>query len=250
MELMTEKLLGFVMVLTRVSAFFLVVPVFSWRSIPIRVKGAMVILISIFFAMIAPSAVQSPNISLMEVILLIVNEAAYGLAMGLIAIIVFSAVKLGGRIIERQMGLAMAQIMDPLTGERAQPVGALLEMIFIILFLSANGHHLLLLIVSKSYEVFPAGSTPTIPILTGGVIRAGSAMLTSGLKLAAPMLAAFLLLMVVLAVLARVVPEMNILFISLPLRVGLGLLMLVVFLPFINDFVAEFANLMGSLLPY
>ena len=146
MELMTEKLLGFLMVLTRVSAFFLVVPVFSWRSIPIRVKGAMVILVSIFFAMIAPSAVQSQNISLMEVILLIVNEAAYGLAMGLIAIVVFSAVKLGGRIIERQMGLAMAQIMDPLTGERAQPVGALLEMIFIILFLSANGHHLLLLI--------------------------------------------------------------------------------------------------------
>ena len=250
MELMTEKLLGFLMVLTRVSAFFLVVPVFSWRSIPIRVKGAMVILISIFFAMIAPSAVQSQNISLMEVILLIVNEAAYGLAMGLIAIVVFSAVKLGGRIIERQMGLAMAQIMDPLTGERAQPVGALLEMIFIILFLSANGHHLLLLIVSKSYEVFPAGSTPTIPILTGGVIRAGSTMLTSGLKLAAPMLAAFLLLMVVLAVLARVVPEMNILFISLPLRVGLGLLMLAVFLPFINDFVAEFAGLMGKLLPY
>ena len=250
MELMTEKLLGFLMVLTRVSAFFLVVPVFSWRSIPIRVKGAMVILISIFFAMIAPSAVQSPNISLMEVILLIVNEAVYGLAMGLIAIVVFSAVKLGGRIIERQMGLAMAQIMDPLTGERAQPVGALLEMIFIILFLSANGHHLLLLIVSKSYEVFPAGSTPTIPILTGGVIRAGSTMLTSGLKLAAPMLAAFLLLMVVLAVLARVVPEMNILFISLPLRVGLGLLMLAVFLPFINDFVAEFAGLMGKLLPY
>jgi flagellar biosynthetic protein FliR len=74
-------------------------------------------------------------------------------------------------------------------------------------------------------------------------------MLIHGLKLAAPILAAFMLLMVVLAVLARMVPEMNILFISLPLRVGLGLLMVAIFLPFISSFVGEFAQLMGKLLP-
>ena len=74
-------------------------------------------------------------------------------------------------------------------------------------------------------------------------------MLIHGLKLAAPILAAFLLLMVVLAVLARMVPEMNILFISLPLRVGLGLLMVAIFLPFFSSFVGECARLMGKLLP-
>ena len=144
----------------------------------------------------------------------------------------------------------MAQILDPLTGERSQPLGSLLEILFLIMFLSANGHHMLLLIISKSYEAFPAGSIPTIPVLTGGVVKAGSTMLIAGLKLAAPILAAFLILMVVLAVLARIVPEMNILFISLPLRVGLGLLMVMIFFPFINGFVAEFADWMGKLLPY
>ncbi|MHC4149266.1 MAG: flagellar biosynthetic protein FliR, partial [Planctomycetota bacterium] len=119
---------------------------------------------------------------------------------------------------------AMANILDPLTGERAQPLGMLLETIFILLFLSANGHHLFLLIISRSYEAFPPGTTPTIPVLAEGISKSTSAMLMAGLRLAAPMLAAFLLLMVILAVLARIVPEMNILFISLPLRVGLGLL--------------------------
>jgi flagellar biosynthetic protein FliR len=161
----------------------------------------------------------------------------------------FTAVKFGGRIVERQMGLAMASILDPLTGERTQPLGSLLEMMFVLLFLSANGHHMLLLTLSKSYEAFPAGSIPSIPILASGVIQAGSTMLMAGLKLAAPMLAAFLLLLVVLAILARMVPEMNILFISLPLRVGLGLLMVVVFLPLISTFVSEFADLMGKLIP-
>lgn len=249
MELMIEKLLGFMMAVTRISAFFLVLPVFGWQSIPVRIKVAVTVLIAIFFSMVSPSAANSKQISVLEAILLLSNEAIYGLAFGLIVALVFAVVKLSGRIAERQMGLAMAQVLDPLTGERAQPLGMLLEMIFIILFLSSNGHHLFLLIISRSYEAFPAGSIPTLPILAGGVLKASSTLLMAGLRLAAPLLAAFLLLMVTLAVLARIAPEMNILFISLPLRVGLGLLMAVMFLPFINGFVAEFADWMGKLLP-
>jgi flagellar biosynthetic protein FliR len=199
--------------------------------------------------MILPSSFDAGNISTLEAGLLILNEAIYGLAMGLIVVVVFSVVKMAGRITERQMGMAMAQVLDPLTGERSQPLGSLLEMIFIILFLSVNGHHLFLLTISRSYEAFPAGSIPTIPVLTDGITQAGLAMFVASLRLAAPMLAAFLLLMVVLAVLARIVPEMNILFVSFPLRVGLGLLMVAIFMPFINSFVTEFADWMDKLLP-
>jgi flagellar biosynthetic protein FliR len=246
---MVDKLLGFALVLTRISAFFLVLPVFGWRNIPIRVKVSTTILLALFFSMIMPSTIDASQVSTLKAVLLLANEATYGLALGLIVSVVFSAVKLGGRIVERQMGMAMAQILDPLTGERARPLGSLLETIFIILFLAANGHHLLLLIISRSYEAFPVGSIPTISVLAGGTIKATSIMFLAGLRLAAPILAAFLLLMVVLAVLARIVPEMNILFISLPLRVGLGLLMAAMFLPFINGFLGEFADWMGKLLP-
>jgi flagellar biosynthetic protein FliR len=249
MELMITKLLGFVLVLTRMSAFFLVVPVFSWKTIPVRIKVAIVLLLSVFFSVSVPSAVNSEETSSLEAILLISNEAIYGFALGLVVVFIFSAVKLSGRIIERQMGLAMAQVLDPLTGERVQPLGVLIELIFILLFLSANGHHMFLLIMSRSYETFPAGSIPTVPLLVGGTVKAGSTMLVACLRLAAPMLAAFLLLLVVLAVFARIMPDMNILFISMPLRVGLGLLMMGMFFPFINQFVAEFSDLIGKLLP-
>ena len=246
---MIGKLLGFVLVLTRISAFVLVVPVFSWKSIPARIKVAMTVLMAIFFSLIAPSGITAGQVSTVEAVLLMAYEATYGFALGLVAALLFAPVKLSGRIIERQMGLAMAQILDPLTGERSQPVGGLLEMIFVVLFLSANGHHLLLSIISRSYETFPVGRIPTMAVLAAGVIKAGSTMLIVGLKLAAPILAAFLLLMVVLGVLARIMPDMNILFISLPLRVGMGLLLMAIFLPFIYSFVSEFATLMGTLLP-
>ena len=246
---MLERLLGFALVLTRISAFFLVVPVFGWKAIPIRIKIAATILLSVFFGVVTPLAVDPAGVSTLKAILLLASEATYGLALGLIVVLLFSVVKSAGRIIERQMGLAMAQIVDPFTGERAQPLGSLLEMIFVILFLNANGHHLLLLIIARSYDAFPPGTIPTVGVLTGGVIGAGSAMFIAGLRLAAPMLAAFMVLMVALALLARLVPEMNILFVSMPLRVGLGLLMAATFLPFVNSFVSEMADWMAKLLP-
>ncbi len=249
MDLITGKLLFFVMVITRISAFFLVVPVFSWQSIPLRVKVSAIILLALFFAMINPMGIEAEDASAVRTVLLLANEATYGLALGLIVNVLFSAVKLSGRIVERQMGLAMAQVIDPLTGERSQPLGSLIEMIFVILFLAANGHHLLLLIIQRSYEAFPAGNIPTIAALAQGTLQATSAMFTAALRLAAPMLAVFLILLVTLAILARIVPEMNILFISFPVRIFLGLLMIGAFMPLIGGFVREMTDWMGKLLP-
>jgi len=249
---MIGKLLTFAMVLTRISAFFLVLPVFGWKSIPVRIKVAAVVLIAVFFSWTAPFSADLKlvgNNLILHAMLLLSNEAIYGLSMGVIAVLVFAVVKFCGRIAERQMGLAMAQILDPLTGEMGQPLAMLMEMVFIILFLGSNGHHIFLLTISRSYQAFPAGSIPTIPIMASGIVSAGSILLMAGLRLAAPMLAAFLLLMVVLGVVARISPETNILFISLPLRVGLGLILAATFIPFVNGFVAEFADWMAKLLP-
>jgi len=249
MELMIEKLLAFGLVLTRVSAFLLIIPIFGWKTIPVRIKVSLVFLLSIFFTLITPFQLDATEITELEAFLLIVNEATYGLALGLAITLVFSAVKFSGAIIERQMGLAMVQAMNPLTGEQSKPLSSLWEILFIVLFLAAKGHHLFLMIICRSYETFPAGSIPTISVLTSGVIEAGATMFIAGLRLSAPILVAFILLTIMLAVLARVVPQMNILFISLPIRVGLGLLMAVIFMPFLNTYVGEFADWMGKLLP-
>jgi flagellar biosynthetic protein FliR len=248
-DALTEKLLGFVMVLTRISAFFLVVPVFGWETIPMTMKVAAAVLLSIFFSLTSPLVVSAEQASAVQAMLLLGGEATYGLALGAIVSVLFSAVKLGGRIVEDQMGLTMAEILDPLTQEQSQPLASLLEMIFVIAFLAANGHHLLIKVIHRSYELFPAGKIPTMAALAGNMLEATSMMLIAGLRLAAPMLAALLVLLVALAILARMVPEMDIFFISFPLRIVLGLVMLVVFVPFIDGFVGEMAQLMAKMLP-
>ncbi|MEN6384444.1 MAG: flagellar biosynthetic protein FliR [Phycisphaerales bacterium] len=249
MELMITKLLGFMLILTRTSAFFLVTPLFSADLIPVRIKICIVVTVAIFLAAISPSPVDFSAVSELQAAILLINESIYGFALGLISVCIYSAVKLAGQMIEREMGLSMAEVLDPLSGESVESLSIFLDMLFILMFLSANGHHMLLMIISKSYQAFPAGAMVSIPDLVEGVVKAGSIMLIASLRLAAPMLVAFLLLLIVLAVFARLIPDMDILFISMPLRVGMGLLMLGAFLPFINLFVNEFADWMGKLLP-
>jgi flagellar biosynthesis protein FliR len=244
-----EKLLGFVMVLTRISAFFLIAPIFGTPSIPATMKISATVLLSIFFSLINPPAVAAHQASTMQAILLLGSEATYGLALGIVASILFATVKLAGRIVEDQMGLTMAEILDPLTDEQGLPVATLLELIFMIAFLAANGHHLLLKVLHKSFELFPAGKMPSITTLTGNIYEATVMMLVAALQLSAPILASLLLLLVILAILAKVVPDMDIFFISFPVRIALGLGMLAVFIPFIDGFVGETAKMMAKLLP-
>jgi flagellar biosynthetic protein FliR len=180
--------------------------------------------------------------------MLLVREVVTGVALGLAVALVFGAVRQAGLIIKRQMGLAVAQEIDPMSGERTEPVGLLMEMCFSVLFLAAGGHRLMLRLVARSYEVFPIGQAPTAGAMAEAIIDAGVVMLTFALKLAAPMLGAFLVLAVVLAILARILPEMNILLASLPLRIGLGLFVAAAIMPSLNAFTIELGDWLNRFL--
>lgn len=249
MDPLVLKVLAFAVVLTRVSVFLMVIPVFNGAAVPQRIRVSIMLLLALTLSLSMPAMISTAELSLLQTLLLIVSEAVYGLALGLIVVMIFSVVKLAAQIIEHQMGFGMAGTLDPLSGEAADAFSILIEMVFILLFLAANGHHMLLLVIAKSYEAFPAGQIPDLGSLVEGVVAAGSTMLMATLRLAAPMLAAFLLLLVVLGVFARIIPEMDILFLSMPLRVGLGLLMAGMLFPFINQFIGEFSGWMGKLLP-
>ncbi len=249
MDIIIEYLLPFFMIFTRIAAFMFSAPVFSWKTIPVNIKVALAVMISLFFAFMIDPDPRLYHVHFLQSLILLSQEAIYGLALGLISTALFFVVRVAGSIVETQMGLTMANILDPLTGENSQPLGMLLEIIFILLFLSVNGHHIFLMMLSKSFEVFSLGMTPSIEALFTGVLKAGTFMLLLSLRLAAPMLAAFMILMVVLAILARVAPDMNILFISLPVRVGLGLLMAALFVPYLHSYITEFEDFLSRLIP-
>jgi len=212
--------------LARVGGFLVAGPIFSSASVPMVVRVGVVLLLTVFFGLSGGFAAMPPmDGNPVADSLLLAKELLIGLALGLSCNLVYLAVQQGARITAQQMGMHDAGLLDPISGEEAQAVGMLFEMVFAMLFLTAGGHLVMLNLLAQSYGAFPAAAPVDTAALAGMVMTASSTMLVLALKMAAPMLAAFLVLSVVLAVLARVLPEINILLASFPLRIGLGLLM-------------------------
>lgn len=235
------------LLLARVSGFFAVAPVFGWNTVPARIRIGLTLLLTIFFAKnnLVPVLGQ---VHWLTGAIMIAEGIICGAALGLAARLAYAGIQQGAQIIARQTGMMMANIVDPTSGERSQPIAILYETSFMLLFLAAGGHHLMLRLLAGSYDVIPPGGPINVPALTEAVILGGQTMLMLALRLSAPALAAFLILGVLLGILARVVPEMNILMASFPLRVGLGLLLAAAILPSLDGFTAELADWMGRLL--
>jgi flagellar biosynthetic protein FliR len=248
-EPVIERVIPFVLILGRVSAFFAVLPLWSFRGIPMHIRAAVALIVSVVFAVLLPPQAGVVPGHWLAAVLVMVREVLCGLALGLAVALVFAAIRQTGEILQIQMGLADAEIIDPLSGNESDPVALLFEMAFLVLFLAAGGHHLLLAMIMRSYEAFPIGHAPTAAVMADSVLQAGSLMLMFGLKLAAPLLAGFLLLSVTLAVLARALPEMNILLASLPLRVGLGFILAAALVPALGDFTGELAGWLNRFMP-
>jgi flagellar biosynthetic protein FliR len=235
-------ILPFMLLLGRVSAFFSVLPIFSWQALPVRIRASIAITVTVFMALITPPPTVTAGVThWITASLLMGQEVICGLAMGLAVGILYLGVRQGGMIASRQMGFADAGILNPGFGEGGMPIALMFEMTFTLYFLMNNGHHMLILLVVRSYDVFPVGEIPSMAVLASGVLRAGSLMLVFALQMAAPVLAAFMLLGVVLGILARCLPELNILMASLPIRVSTGMFLASVILPLVSTFTTDLA---------
>ncbi len=249
MEQWIPIFLPFGLLLARVTAFFSVLPIFGYRALPMRVRVATALLLTIFFGAIVPMPTMAVrDTQWLAAVVLMTREVLTGIGLGLAIAMVFSAVTQGGVMLGRQMGMAMASVLDPSSGQRVQPMSLLFQMTFTLLFLVSGGHHILLRIIRESYEIFPIGTGPEVGQMLGGIVTAGSAMLTYALRLAAPLIGAFMLLSVALGIVARAMPELHILMVSFPLRVGLGFFMAAMIMPSLGSFTNELANWMAKYL--
>ncbi|MHC4561682.1 MAG: flagellar biosynthetic protein FliR [Planctomycetota bacterium] len=249
METWIQLFLPFGLLLGRVSAFTATLPIFSFRTLPMRVRAGMALLLTVFFA----NLVTIPAATLEETnwvwgMLLMTQEVLTGAGLGLAVGLAFRAISMGGVIIGRSMGMMMAQVIDPTSGQRTQPAGMLFETVFMLFFIIASGHHVVLRIVHQSYDVFPIGTVPQAGQLVAGVLEGSAVMFTVALRLAAPVLAAFLLLSVALAFLARAMPEMNILMMSFPVRMALGFFLAAMLMPSLRTFTHELGDWMARFL--
>lgn len=247
-----ERVIGlmtpFMLVLTRVSVFLAIVPVLLVGA-PVRIRAGLAVAAAIFFVAVVPIDPAWATLSWQQLVVMQIGEAVAAIAMALAIVCLFQAARMAARMMERQMGFAFARMVDPISGVEQSVIGNLFEICAVIIFFAMNAHHLFFTVLKKSYALFPIGEFPSIAMLAEGVLRATGLSLVLALQMAAPVIALMFLITVLLGVLARAIPEMNVMMTAMPLRVGVGMLGVIIFMPYLTVLVQKVAATFLRILP-
>ncbi|GGB56472.1 flagellar biosynthetic protein FliR [Fictibacillus barbaricus] len=222
---------AFILILTRVSAFFLTIPVFSNKNLPVIHKIGLALFLSwIMLYAINPDPVPVNS----SFLILIIKEAMIGLSIGFIAAIVFYAIQVAGGFIDLQMGFAIANVFDPQTGIQTPLMGRYLYTFAVLFLLATDAHHMLLDGIFYSYKFLPLDSAIANfgnGSMTKFVISVFSGMFLVALQMAIPIVGTLFLADLALGIVARTVPQMNIFVIGLPLKILIALVLFLVVMP-------------------
>ena len=218
--------------LSRILGLIAAAPLFGNAAVPATVKVALGALLAMI---IAPGVPALPAVNPMSLpgLLILTQEMLVGLAMGFTIRIVFSAIEMAGEISSLTMGLGFASFFDPQTKGRSSAISQFLVMLATLMFLTVNGHLVLLAALAESFVSLPISASP----ISGGGFQQlaawGGEIIRSGLQIALPVIAALLLTNVALGILTRAAPQLNIFGIGFPVTLGVGLLVIGMVLPYL-----------------
>ncbi|TCZ79975.1 flagellar type III secretion system protein FliR [Paenibacillus albiflavus] len=222
----------FLLILCRISAFFVVAPIFSARNVPVMLKIGLAALISfIAFATVGTELQIEMNAMY---IMYVIREVLVGLMLGFLAYMFFTVVQIAGSLIDFQIGFGISNVIDPMSGTAAPVIGNFKFMLATLLFLALDGHHLFIKGMLESFNWIPLTNELFAKIYDGQVSTfiADSFVNVFALafQLAAPVLVSLFLTDLGLGLLTRVAPQFNVFVVGIPVKLLVGLIMILVLL--------------------
>lgn len=225
----------------RATAFFAVVPLFGSQGDSRMLRLALGMALATIFWWISPKLV--PVAGLAELALLAAREALVGIAAGYAVSLLTAALVTAGEVVSNEMGFSMAQVLDPLTGKSSPVTASLFEVMGYLLLFGTSLHHDVLRVLAASYDLLPVGKGFDLALVHGRLSALVTDSIEYGLRYAVPILAVMSLLTAALVILARAVPNLNLMEFSWGLRILLALLAACWFLaegrPFLLDMFAD-----------
>lgn len=251
MEALVAYIPNWLLIFCRVSSFVMIAPVFSTRGLPAQWKVGLSAVLA--FLAFAPAGMgEHPAEFDWLYIVSILREILVGLLLGFAAYLFFTAVQIAGAFIDIQMGLGLANVIDPMTGAQSPIIGNFKFILAMLLFLSFNGHHLLIDGLIRSYEWIPLSGELFARIYEGRIheflIRTFMTVFTLALQMAAPLVVAMFLTDIGLGILSKTAPQFNVFVVGVPIKLLVGILLLLLIIPgFITLFQQLFASMFDSL---
>ncbi|MEN8190002.1 MAG: flagellar biosynthetic protein FliR [Thermodesulfobacteriota bacterium] len=216
-----EQFQSFLVCTARVGGMIGAIPVFSSAQNPARVKSALVFAMALVLFPVMEPHIPKVSFEPGHFGILVISEVLIGSMIGLIARLIFVAVELGGQVIGYQMGFAAANIFDPQNESQLSLISQFQNVFAILLFLALDGHHLFIRVTAHSFEILPPGMLNLQGEAVPFLIELSSKMFAIGIQFSAPILVILLLSGLILGVLARVFPQLNVFMISFPLNIGI-----------------------------
>lgn len=223
----------FTIVLFRTASVLFFSPVFNQTSLPLQVKiGLALVIALVIFPTVSNSQQMLPD-SFLPFILLIFKEIAIGFVIGYGATLTFGAFVVAGDLISSEMGLQMAQMVDPLLGGNINPISQLLQMLGLMLFLALDGHHWIINALVLSYKTVPISEFFEAGMTMGKIMQLFHGLFVSAIKIAAPIMIILFLVIIVAGLIGKAIPEINIFMIVFPMKIIVGFIVLGITFPFI-----------------
>ncbi len=217
----------------RLLAMVSVAPLFGHRSIPIRVKVGLGLLLSVA---VAPGMPPLPDVTPFsgDGVLVLVQQILIGLAIGFSMRLVFAAVELAGELAALSMGLSFSSFFDPLSQSQASSISQFFGWLALMVFVSSNLHLALLATLVNSFTVLPVSALPPSSAPFAALAGMGGQVFALGLQLALPIIAALLVTNLALGILNKAAPQLNLFGIGFPLTLGVGFVMISLVLPYLS----------------
>lgn len=243
--------LGFLFALMRVSVLLFLMPFFGGQGLPAPAKAALCLVLTAALWPRLPNLGGELPAHPFALALVLAGELLLGLILALAVRLIFAAIQAGGQIIGFQMGFTMVSAIDPESGTAEDVTAHFLYMTAALVFLSMNGHLVLLSGLLTSFERLPPGAIVLSPQLTQHVFQLTAGLFTAAIQIAAPVLTALLLVDLALALVSRASPQMNVLVMGFPIKISVGFAFLVLLLELMvlamDGFVTSLPETLGRL---
>jgi flagellar biosynthetic protein FliR len=216
--------------LVRVLALIAAAPVFSHRAFPVRAKVALGIAIAL---VIAPTIQSPPLQQTVDAVFFetLVRNALVGATLGFSIRILFAGVELAGQMIGLQVGLSYGGFFNPEATDTDNPVANFISVMVLLLFIAIDGHLMVIYGLRQSFEVFPIAGDASRTLAFDALAGLGAQVFSIALSISLPILAVMLLINVVLGVMARVSPQLNLFAVGFPVTLCAGMIVLLLFIP-------------------
>ena len=238
------------LVFARIGAMVMLLPGFGETNIPVRIKLAIALVLTLIILPLHRAAYQVDMTSMAPLVVLMLHEIVIGIVLGATARVTLSALQVAGSVIAQQLGLGFVTAVDPTQGQQGLLIGNFLTLLGLTLLFATDSHHLVIAALNDSYRIFSPGELMPSGDVAALATRAFAAAFKIGMQLSAPFLVFGLVFNIGLGVLARLMPQMQVYFVGVPLSILIGFLIFALVLAaMMGTFLDYFVGVMHQLMP-